>query len=263
MKVLFYPDPPVQVRGHTLCKNIRYFKLLGYELTNDIGSNWDIGVYWNYRAGRNRNLIYNEITVPPRRLIEDPRPVLNIRCTDVTKTNVDKIFKAVFKYSSMADTTKFGYCIKKSERQSAHDGQITRLPCKKEKGFIYQKLLDSRSGMHYICDIRMPIFMGKIPLLFMKCRDTKGTFDHTFATKKKYWTPALHEYLSADEIAKIIEFCTLIGLDLGEIEAIRDNSTQKLYIFDVNDTPGSRCFTALDNNAVIEKSLADFFGKLI
>jgi hypothetical protein len=45
-KVLFYPDPPIQLPKHSLSKTIIYFQIAGYDLTNDIDSDWDIAVHW-------------------------------------------------------------------------------------------------------------------------------------------------------------------------------------------------------------------------
>ena len=126
MKILFYPDPPEKQPGHSLSKTIRYFKMGGCELTNDINSDWDYGVWWNYKD-KNR---------PDERLVNDKRKVFNLYCNNVTKSYTDKIFREVFGYSSMADITRIGYCIKKGERQAAHDGRFVPTPCDKLKGYI-------------------------------------------------------------------------------------------------------------------------------
>jgi len=252
-KVLFYPDPPVQMTGHSLSKSIRYFQILGYKLTNDISSDWIIGVHWNY----------NDVNKIPEIFLDDNRPILNMRLTDVTKTNVDKVFTTVFGYSSLANTNSFGYCVRKTDRQSAHDGKIIRMPCKKEPGYVYQLLLDNRIAINMICDLRVPIFLGEIPLVFLKAKTIEGTFENTLSKKKKYWVDKPENYLSVQDIHNIQQFCKTIGLDIGELDTIRDNSTGNLYIIDVNNIPGGNVFDYLPNGKEVENDLAIFLQSLL
>ena len=250
MKVLFYPDPPIQQSGHSLSKTIRYFQLFGAELTNDIDSDWDIAINWNYA----------DIHRSPLDLARG-KPVFNLKCNNVTKSYVDKVFISVFGYSSLADTTKYGYCVRKTDRQSAHDGKIIPIPCSKEKGYIYQLLLDNRCAINMVYDIRIPIFLGEIPLLFMKSRSIEGTFENSLSTRKNYWISNVESQLTKDEVEKVRKFCIKIGLDIGELDTIRDNSTGLLYIIDVNNIPGGAVFNHLKNGPEIEKQLSDFLFK--
>ena len=252
-KVLFYPDPPIQHPGHTLSKTITYFKLLGYQLTNDINDDWDIAVNWNIK----------DVHDSPIELWSTKKKVLNVFCNNVLKSHVDSIFKEVFGYSSFADTSKYGYCVKKSNRQSAHDGEFIRTPCKQEKGWIYQKLIDNRLSPGVIYDIRLPVFHGEIPIIVIKARTVEGTFENSFSKNKRYWTAPVEEYLSRKETSLISEFCIKIGLDIGELDALRDNSTGKLYIIDVNNIPGAGLFEHVENGEALKNELAQFFKKQI
>jgi len=252
-KALFYPDAPVQHRGHSLSKTITYFTMLGYQLTNDINDNWDIGVHWNYA----------DVNKTPKALQEDPRVVLNRVLNNVTKSNVDKVFTEAFGYSSMADTTAFGYCVKKSDRQSAHDGAFIKTPCRKERGWIYQKLIDNRMAPSAIYDIRIPIFNGEIPIIVIKSRTVEGTFENTLSRNKKYWTSSVGSYLSQTEVSQIRRFCKIIGLDIGELDALRDNSTGLLYIVDVNNIPGGAFFDHINDGSNLRNQLAQCLKKQI
>jgi len=252
-KVLFYPDSPIQHPGHTLSKTIRYFIVAGYELTNDINDNWDLAVHWDHR----------DINKTPEKLLNDNRLVLNKNVNNVTKSNVEKIFQKVFGYSSLADTSKFGYCVKKTNKQSVHDGVITRMPCKQEKGYIYQLLLDNRWSIDMIYDIRIPVFLGNIPMLVLKGRGVIGTFENTLSNNKKYVVVQTEQYIDKSEIDKITKFCKLIGLDVGEIDAIRDNSTGKLYLIDVNNIPGAGFYRHIKNGEETERKLSEYFISLL
>ena len=249
-KILFYPDPPVQRYAHSLSKTIRYFSW--GELTNDINSDWDVGVWWNYK----------DVNTPLKRLVDDKRPVLNLYCGNVTKSHVDKVFKSVFGYSSMANTERPGMCVRKSEDQAAHDGKFMQTPLIREKGYIYQIPIDNRISQRWIRDIRVPVFLGKVPILFIKDRTIEITFD-TGRGEKNYNMADPLEYLSKDELAKIIEFSYKIGLDLGEIDTIRDNSTGKLYIIDVNDIPGGEVFNKIKGGRYWEQYLTKYLKKQI
>jgi len=249
-KVLFYPDPPVQLPGHSLSKTIASFILMGYELTNDIDSDWDIAVHWNIQ----------DVNKTPDKLLKDERRVINRHLNDVTKSNVDRVFTEVFKYSSLIDdTSRFGYCVRKSDKQSAHDGMFVRMPCVKEEGYVYQLLLDNRISINEICDIRIPYFFGKIPLLFLKSRTIAGTFEVTLSKTKKYWITQVSDYLHISEVKKVNLFCEKIGLDVGEIDTIRDNSTGRLYLIDVNNIPGGHVFDYIQDGETIKRNLAAFF----
>jgi len=247
-KVLFYPDPPIQVAGHSLSKTIKYFTLIGYGLKNDINDDWDVGVYWDYGS----------VNKTPQALLDDKRLVLNKRCNNITKSYVDKIFTQVFGYSSLADTTKYGYCVKKSEEQSAHDGVMTQTPCVKSEGSIYQLLIDNRMDIDMVYDIRVPIFLGEIPLVFIKCKSIEGTFEYSKSTRLKYWVDKTENYITAEEEKKIKVFCRKVGLDIGEIDALRDNSTGRLYITDINNIPGGDVFGHIKDGDEVEKQLSLF-----
>jgi len=252
-EVLFYPDPPIQLPGHTLSKTIKYFQLCGYKPTNDITSDWFIGVHWDIR----------DVNTIPDIFIDDNRLVLNVKLTDVTKSNVDKVFTRVFGYSSMADTDAFGYCVRKGENQSAHDGEIIKTPCKREPGYIYQILIDNRSSLQMVCDIRVPIFLGEIPEIFMKHKSIEGTFEFANSKHRDYYLILPDEVLSASEQDKIKLFCKEIGLDLGEVDVLRDNSTGLIYIIDVNNIPGGGIFDHIKDGAKVEKRFADYLKDLL
>jgi hypothetical protein len=251
--VLFYPDPPEQLEGHTLSKTIEYFDIIGYNFTENIDDDWTIGVHWDLQ----------DVNETPQALLEDKRPVLNRYLNNITKSHVDKIFAEVFGYSSFADTTQHGFCVRKSERQSAHDGVITKMPCTQEDGFIYQKWIDNRMSIDMIYDIRVPFFMGAIPLLFIKGKSIEGTFENTLSAFRNYFMAPPEEWLTAEEIQKVVLFSAEIGLDLGEIDLLRDNSTGKLYIIDVNNIPGGSVFNYIEKGEEVKNQLAWIFNSVL
>ena len=251
--VLFYPDPPEQLEGHTLSKTIEYFDIIGYNFTENIDDDWTIGVHWDLQ----------DVNETPQALLEDKRPVLNRYLNNITKSHVDKIFAEVFGYSSFADTTQHGFCVRKSERQSAHDGVIVKTPCEREPGYVYQKLIDNRMGIDMVYDIRISMFMGHIPPLYIKGKSMEGLFENALSKTLKYWMSPLEEYLTDDAIMNVILFSAKIGLDLGEIDLLRDNSTGKLYIIDVNNIPGGSVFNYIEKGEEVKNQLAWIFNSVL
>ena len=222
----------------------------GCELTNDINSDWDYGVWWNYKD-KNR---------PDERLVNDKRKVFNLYCNNVTKSYTDKVFRGVFGYSSMADITKIGFCIKKGERQAAHDGRFVPTPCDRLRGYIYQKPIDNRISQRWIRDLRIPVFMGKAPKIFVKDRSIEVTFD-TGRGKKDYKIDEISNHLYPEEFKKVMMFAENAGLEIGEIDILRDNSTGLIYVVDINDIPGGEVFNKIKKGDYWERYMAEFMMK--
>lgn len=250
--VLFYPDPPMVFKNHTsLSKIIRYFKNLNYTITNDPYSDWDIGVHWNY----------NDINVTSEIFINSNKPVINKNVNNVTKSYVDKVFHDVFGYSSMADTSRFGYCVKKSEKQSAHDGQIMKMPLKQDGDSVYQILIDNRMSIDTVYVIRIPIFWGKIPFVMIYKKSIEGTFERSLSKQRQDYVEKVSDVLSRLEHERIRLFCDKMGVDVAEIDALRDNSTGLLYLTDVNNLPGSDVYNRVADGVGLERLLTDCFDK--
>ena len=56
-------------------------------------------------------------------------PVLNLRCTDVSKSHVAQVFAAVFGYPLLIDPRTYqGPCVCKSEENARHNGQVVTAP---------------------------------------------------------------------------------------------------------------------------------------
>jgi len=82
--------------------------------------------------------------------------------------------------------------------------------------------------------LRIPVICGKIPFAYKKYRPIETRFSNTNARAELVDKSAV---ISADEEAKILAFCRKQGVDYAELDVLRDNDTQKLYVVDVNPTP--------------------------
>ena len=159
--------------------------------------------------------------------------VINGACNDIGKEKVEDVFSHVFGYGMRIDPRTFnGPCVQKSNRNAANDGQIVECPREPEKGYVYQKLIDTQEGDMAV-DMRLSIFNDKLPLAYLRYKHISDRFRNT---KKSVRVP-VQDILSEDEQRTIIRFCQMLGLDYGELDLIREKSDGKLYIVDANNTP--------------------------
>ncbi len=159
---------------------------------------------------------------------------LNSGCTDISKSRVADIFEQVFGYSLSIDPqTHEGPYVAKSEINGRHDGQICDTPQTPRPGYVYQRLIDTKTKDGLVTDIRCPTVYGQIPLIFVKQRPAARRFEN-LNTQCRLADP--DELLSADERRQISRFCQKIGLDWGGLDILRDNRNDRIYIVDVNKT---------------------------
>jgi archaeosine-15-forming tRNA-guanine transglycosylase len=127
--------------------------------------------------------------------------------------------------------------LKKSNINALHDDEIIDCPvAKKDSRFVYQIPLDNlkENGKHE--DIRIPVIANEFPLVFLQYRSVDNRFSIAVDGELK----PRHEVLSDAETDLIKKLCQAIGLEFGEIDAIRHQKDGKLYVIDINNTPSSR-----------------------
>ncbi len=221
-KVLFYPELPHPVHGL-----YKLFHLAGYKIISDYSQDFDVVVYYEDTTFRKRDAIINNLI--------RKKPVINANSIDISKEKVQSTFKKVFGYSLEVNPQLFkGKYVKKSNVNASHDGIILSHNEKPEKGYVYQRLIDSTTK-HGALDLRTPIIFGEIPFVYKKYRPLSNQFK-TFTSSVLTNTDKIY---SKSEVIKIKRFCTEMGLDYGELDVIRDNDDNKIYIVDVNNTPTS------------------------
>lgn len=235
--VLFYPQYPG--RKSVIYKVLRELKC---NITNNPTKKHHLVVYWDNTTYRNANQTISKLA--------QERIVVNLKCTDISKSRVDKVFSEVFGYSSVVDPKLFkGKMVKKSEINASHDGIIVEGPIEPEEGFIYQKLIDNTYDEKVVVDMRIPVIKGILPFAYLKFKPITTRFAHyrmDMMQNKKPELRPIKELLSNDEVERIVVFCNRIGLDYGEIDVLRDKGDKRIYIIDVNNTP---------NGPSVEKSM--------
>ncbi len=218
MKVLFYPDKVVKYARIRVI-----FKILGWHIIEDINKDFDVIFYWNVKMINKPDSIILKLS--------ESYPVINLRCNDVSKSNVAKIYQEVFKNTFEINPERYtGRAVAKIDiAQGDKSGKIVNCPCKKEEYWHYQKLLqDIQTGL--IHEYRVFIARG-IATVNKKQKKTENRF-HTIVEKNEYCS--LNEF-SIEEITKINEFCEKIGVEYCELDLLRD---KELYIIDVNNISG-------------------------
>jgi len=222
MTILFYPEKPKNIHVlYKLCKN------LGWHVTNNLSAKYYVAIF------------FEDITLRPQypelEKIAEKCPIINFNCHNISKEHIDRVFKEVFGYEiSINPLTHTGTCVRKSNINAVHDGLVIDCPIENtEEGYVYQKLINSETGDGRVMDIRIPIFGDSIPFVLKRYKDVNDIFDITTGAE----FANTDELLSKDEQNKVIAYCKQLGLDYGELDALRSNEDGKIYIVDANNTP--------------------------
>lgn len=217
--IIFYPQKPVSF--YTIYKICH---ILGYKITGNHKAKADLVIRFEDTT---RGSLDDNI-----RALANKYKVLNLNCTDISKAHVDKIFKRVFGYSLNIDPQTQNRYVRKSNNNTAHDGKIFAAPSKPKKGFVYQTLINNQYG-NLVKDIRVPIIKGTIPFVYYNYKSVSDRFDHPGGTE----IAQTNSEFCDTEIGKIMEFAIQMGLDIGELDILRDRDSGKIFIVDVNNTP--------------------------
>jgi hypothetical protein len=158
---------------------------------------------------------------------------LNFGCTDVSKSHVAEVFEQVFGYPLRLDPRQHsGLAVEKGEMNGAHDGRLIDCPTSPEPGRVYQHLIDNQQG-DVVVDFRTPCVDGRPVLVFIKRRPV---FDRFANYNRSVDLARPEDHFSPDEIDKIGDFCRAMQLDWGGLDVLRDATSGRLYIVDVNKT---------------------------
>lgn len=210
-----------------------------------IYSLWNISKYNWFRISKNiekANVVFyfeDDITwkIWPDIKWRFSRKLINFNCTDISKSNIQKVFYKVFWRRLDIDPLTFQWkAVEKSDNNWKHDWVIIDCPILSDGAknwFVYQKLVDNSVDANTVMDIRCVVVNDKIPFIYLKYRpkEIRFTNDNSFI---KIWNP--NDYLSQEELDKIIKFTKELWLEFWEIDVLRDNGDWEIYIVDVNKT---------------------------
>lgn len=161
-------------------------------------------------------------------------PIINGRCTDVSKSRVASAFETVSGRALALDPRTWrGPMVAKSEHNGAHDGRIMEGPCEPASGLAYQRLIDTLASDGLVEDLRCPTVGGDVAAVFLKRRPVHTRFANANSEVRQ-----LDPRLALDdaERALIKAFCAEIGLEWGGVDVLRDRSSGAIWIVDANKT---------------------------
>jgi hypothetical protein len=168
---------------------------------------------------------------------KDPASVINGECSDISKVNVQHCFRKAFGYPlGINPATYRGPILKKSNKNYTHDGKIIQgpiNPSEQDNQYVYQKAIDNRTADGYYLDFRVPVCGRKIPLVYKKYRPPEKRF--TDVSHSEIAEP--DEIFTQTELNQILTFTEHLNMDFGELDVLRDNHDDKIYIVDANKTP--------------------------
>jgi hypothetical protein len=162
--------------------------------------------------------------------------VWNASCTDISKSTLDKHHIDVFGYGVGLDPLTFqGPLLEKSDANAAHDGIERQGPLPfRSPGKVYQHIIDNRDKQGRVVDLRLVYVCGQTPVTYFKfksdeARYSNETTDVALAETETCFTD--------DELHLVAELMTRLGVDVAELDILRDRSTQSIFVVDVNPTP--------------------------
>ncbi|MBV8474129.1 MAG: hypothetical protein JO107_15395 [Hyphomicrobiales bacterium] len=163
---------------------------------------------------------------------------VNGRCANISKSLVGETFRDVAGYDLDIDPSAFcGPIVRKSETNAAHDGAVLQGPISgPEPGFVYQRLIDNTVDGGLVLDIRPAVIGKEIPYCYLKYRPVGSRFsnDNSFVR-----CVSVDAVLTRSEQNIVLRFAERMGLDVGEVDVLRDKASGRIYIVDVAKTPHS------------------------
>jgi hypothetical protein len=193
-------------------------KVTGADRRCDLGYAW---VDWSDSDGSDR-----------ARAVSDG---VNAGCTDIGKRTVDDVHDAVLGYRLALDpTTHTGPCVEKSDRNAAHDGRIVDCPiADPDPERVYQRLVHNERDDGLVEELRVPVVGSQIPFVYVKHRPIADRFAVPNSHVAIVETTTR---LSSPELESVLEICARLGLDVGELDVLRDREDGRIYVIDVNRT---------------------------
>lgn len=165
------------------------------------------------------------------------KKIINDTHFNNSKKNVHFHFMRTFGYPLAVNPRIYsGKIVVKSNQNAMHDGVVISGPIDLEdQNKTYSVLVDNTTADgKYVWDIRVPIVGGVIPFVYVKYRTIEMRFE-TDSSYARLFEPL--KILHKREIVEIRNFCNSIGLEYGELDILRDRSSGKIYVVDVNNTP--------------------------
>jgi hypothetical protein len=256
-KILFYPDTPSR---HCIIYKMMLY--LGFIIENNPKKTRDLAIhYWH---GYDGNPFDDCKLFPTVRKNGNAWMIVNASCTDISKERVHRIFKKNFGYDLEIDPLSYtGQAVEKSNWNALHIGKIIECPVeKKEPNKVYERLIKNEIGNGFVEDMRVPVYLGWIPFVYLKYRKVQERFIDRANTNRFVTISQVEDVLTRSECKKIRKFCNYLRMDFGELDILRDRFDKHIYIIDANIAPSGPPAPIDDCNSNIAiRKLAEGFKK--
>jgi hypothetical protein len=204
----------------------------GFRLITDDGDDsFDVAILW---------APWTDFTVSPeQKQRSGARKIINDTGLSPLKSNVADHFERAFGYGMNVDpTTHVGEAVAKADSYNgSHSGRIVRCPIRPDevdRRSVYQIVVDNRVNDEMILDLRVAIVGGLIPFVWRKFRPIATRFSNV---NRNCELSSAEAEFSQKEIAQILAFCRSAGCEWGELDVLRDRTTNRIYIVDLNNAP--------------------------
>lgn len=173
-------------------------------------------------------------------------PIINERCLDISKHRVEAAHHRVFGYGMAVDPRSHsGAMVIKNDANAAHDGRVVDGPVDTvDPKNVYQIVIDNavreidgrRVHTPTVLDMRVTVVGNELSGAYRKYRLASERFLNT--NESAFWHHP-SDLFSDEEQRKLLAFAADIGLDFGEIDVLRDNTSGLIYAIDANTSPHS------------------------
>ncbi|MFO1540447.1 MAG: hypothetical protein ACKOTZ_08365 [Chloroflexota bacterium] len=164
--------------------------------------------------------------------------VLNERCRDISKRRVGEMHARVFGYTHAVDPcTTHGPIVQKADANGAKDGMVVTGPLAAPvPGQVYERLIDTEVEPGIVEDLRVTVIGREVVSVFRKRRRIEERFRNVGFPAR---VAAPLAVFGAGELVRLGELADAMGLDLCEMDVLRDRRDGRIHVVDVNATPYS------------------------
>ncbi len=223
--------PVVQVWPDMPSRRAALYKItrsLGWELTNRKRSDAVLGIKFE-------DATHKDTAAIPAAL--HAAAWWNLHCNDISKGTLEKAHQAAFGYGMRIDpTTHHGPLVVKSDENAQHDGVLIQgpiVPDQVQENVVYQREIDNRDENDEFFDYRVVYVRKDFPVVYKKYKAATRRFtNETVRVELLADSP-----FSAAEEKCIHRLAQGMNVDYAEFDALRDRTTNQLYVVDVNPTP--------------------------
>jgi len=247
---------------------------MNWKFTDNFGTGFKLW-HWLRHAGQHPcfdgefDLLVNwDESDTPRQV----RGAINGALRSVKKDVVDDVARQAFGYSTFIDPEKHrGWAVEKTTEQGTHTGRVVLCPMKYNwhehtdkhgnvQRRIYQRLVDNRTfpmgkplheqGEQLVREYHVSVMLGEVAAVFVTDKAVVNTFaPHVPSRIYTHLLERNTDELTRPELKQVLMFARKLGVDIGEVDLVRDNGTGRLYVIDAEARPRAEHLLTLSEAA--------------